>query len=483
MARWLSSISLYPARRKAARSIRSPCFPTVVPKPDRFSPRCHHFLSEMGLSLNKSAGSPPAFTVKPMLPPPGKANNSLYVMFFFSILRNQVRNVTPYSDDDAMNKGQTTTQNFAELSESIASEEKKAKTMEVQIISKENIKPVSPTPLHLRTYKLSVLDQLWPHLYFPFVFFYSNNETATFNNVFPQRSQTLKQSLSETLTRFYPFAGMVTEDLHIECNDQGVYYVETRVSDNLSSFLAKPNDQWIHKLLPFDPNFMESLSETYVVMMQVNFFDCGGIAISICTSHKLIDGHTLVTFLKAWAATARGSSEEAKASSASSGFKNPSRVMAVTSIIWKCATEASRARYGSERSSVLSLLVNLRTRSLPPMPWQSIGNNIWIVVAQIIPNAELKLNSLAVHLRNAVSRISSDFLEKLKGGEGFLKITETVQDLGDVYSDPKADYFIVTSLCNAGLSEADFGWGGLVFWSGECKSRELDRPGHGHIRA
>ncbi|KAK2993756.1 hypothetical protein RJ640_002970 [Escallonia rubra] len=40
---------------------------------------------------------------------------------------------------------------------------------------------------------------------------------------------------------------------------------------------------------------------------------------------------------------------KAKATSASSGFQNPSRVMAVTSLIWKCATEASRARYGSRR--------------------------------------------------------------------------------------------------------------------------------------
>ncbi|KAK2985699.1 hypothetical protein RJ640_011927 [Escallonia rubra] len=245
----------------------------------------------------------------------------------------------------------------------------------------------------------------------------NNNETTTFNNVFPERSQRLKQSLPETLTRFYPFARMVTEDLHIECNDQGVYYVEAQVSDNLSSFLAKAYDQWIHKLLPFDPNSMESLSETYVVMMQVNFFDCGGIAISICPSHKLIDDHILVKFLKAWAATAHGSSEEvypsfvapslfvqnpllpkrssmlfpmdkqgkyvtrrlvfnslglgmlkAKAAFASSGFQNPSRIMAVTSLIWKCATEASKARYGSQRSSVLSLLVNLRARSFPPRP-------------------------------------------------------------------------------------------------------------------
>uniref|UniRef100_A0A6N2KB76 Uncharacterized protein n=1 Tax=Salix viminalis TaxID=40686 RepID=A0A6N2KB76_SALVM len=32
--------------------------------------------------------------------------------------------------------------------------------MEIQIISKEIIKPSAPTPHHLRTYKLSAVDQL-----------------------------------------------------------------------------------------------------------------------------------------------------------------------------------------------------------------------------------------------------------------------------------------------------------------------------------
>lgn len=39
----------------------------------------------------------------------------------------------------------------------------------------------------------------------------------------------------------------------------------------------------------------------FVVMIQVNFFECGGIAIGIYSSHKKIDGHSIMTFLKSWA--------------------------------------------------------------------------------------------------------------------------------------------------------------------------------------
>ncbi|KAJ9542120.1 hypothetical protein OSB04_028626 [Centaurea solstitialis] len=34
------------------------------------------------------------------------------------------------------------------------------KVMEIEIISKESIKPSSPTPHHLKTFELSILDQL-----------------------------------------------------------------------------------------------------------------------------------------------------------------------------------------------------------------------------------------------------------------------------------------------------------------------------------
>ncbi|KAL9431673.1 hypothetical protein AB3S75_026800 [Citrus x aurantiifolia] len=61
--------------------------------------------------------------------------------------------------------------------------------MQLDIISKEIIKPSSPTPLQLKTHKLSLLDQLAPDIYTSFLLFYDDpprvddkTSTSTNNN-------------------------------------------------------------------------------------------------------------------------------------------------------------------------------------------------------------------------------------------------------------------------------------------------------------
>ncbi|CDP12405.1 unnamed protein product [Coffea canephora] len=88
--------------------------------------------------------------------------------------------------------------------------------MEIEIISKEEVKPASPTPLHLTTFKLSLLDQLARHEYFNLVYFFSPmNQSTILNDVISKRRQRLKQSLSRTLVPFYLLAGKVKDNLHI----------------------------------------------------------------------------------------------------------------------------------------------------------------------------------------------------------------------------------------------------------------------------
>ncbi|KAK3034189.1 hypothetical protein RJ639_034329 [Escallonia herrerae] len=52
----------------------------------------------------------------------------------------------------------------------------------------------------------------------------------------------------------------------------------------------------------------------------------------------------------------------------------------------------------------------------------------------------------------------------MKGEKGFLKVSEGLKERGEVYSNPEADYFAVSSVCNASFYEADFGWGKPI-WS------------------
>lgn len=219
--------------------------------------------------------------------------------------------------------------------------------MEVEIISKEKIKPSSPTPSHLRTFKLSLLDQLIPAPYAPVILFYphptvlmkscsSTLSTSTSSDhdhdhhdnadhlhhqvedvvdhddvdatTIMNRVHLLKTSLAEALTAFYPLAGEIKDDgLSIDCNDQGAHFLEARVKySTLDEFLSRPDLLLLHRFLPCDPmNPGGGGLTSTVTNIQVSAFECGGIAIGLCISHKILDGAALCTFLKAWTAIAR----------------------------------------------------------------------------------------------------------------------------------------------------------------------------------
>ena len=66
----------------------------------------------------------------------------------------------------------------------------------------------------------------------------------------------------------------------------------------------------INRLFAFDPSSVEIMSQTYVAMVQITIFSCGGIAIGLSASHKIVDGLSMSTFMSAWAATSRESSEQ-----------------------------------------------------------------------------------------------------------------------------------------------------------------------------
>jgi shikimate O-hydroxycinnamoyltransferase len=85
--------------------------------------------------------------------------------------------------------------------------------------------------------------------------------------------------------------------------------VEAQVNVCLSEFLSQPDLLLLHKFLPCELILKESAAGTYVTNIQVNVFKCGGIAIGVCISHKILDGVALSTFLKSWATIARGAYE------------------------------------------------------------------------------------------------------------------------------------------------------------------------------
>ncbi|XP_044510560.1 stemmadenine O-acetyltransferase-like [Mangifera indica] len=380
--------------------------------------------------------------------------------------------------------------------------------MEVKIISKENIKPSSSTSQHLKIFKLSLLDQFISFPYAPIVLFYPMNGSIS---SIPERLAVLKKSLSETLTRFYPFAGKIKDDLSIECNDEGAYFVETRVECCLAEFLSQPDLMLVHKFLPCDLiNLKKSTAGTYVTNIQVNVFDCGGIAVGLCISHKIVDGAALSTFLKAWTSTARGCERVIypnlaansqlfpandlwlrdtsmvtwgslftkgncitrrfvfdasvittfKNQATSSTVKCPTSVEAVSAFMWKSIMAASNEKNGSPRPSLLTHLVNLRKRMVPPVSDYSTGNLLWIAAAECITNTDkLELHDLAGKVRGAISKFDGDFVKKLTSDEGNVAMVESLKEIAEFGGKNEVDYVGFSSWCKFGFYENDFGWG------------------------
>ena len=172
--------------------------------------------------------------------------------------------------------------------------------MGIDIISRDIIRPSSLPIHHLKPFNLSLLDQFTPTAHVLLILFYSKS---------PQTSSTdhLKNSLSKTLNSFYPFSRRMKDNLFIDYYDEGIPYNEARFHCCLSDFLQHPKMESLSHFLPCCPYSKEPKPmEVAQLAVQVNIFDCGGIGIGLCASHKITDGSTLSAFLSTWAAIAGG---------------------------------------------------------------------------------------------------------------------------------------------------------------------------------
>ncbi|PWA84625.1 transferase, Chloramphenicol acetyltransferase-like domain protein [Artemisia annua] len=383
------------------------------------------------------------------------------------------------------------------------------------------VKPASPTPHHLYTFKLSILDQMIHDVYTPLILFFPNSDKASLNDVITKRSKHLKESLSHILTQFYPIAGEVKDSLQIECNDKGVYYIEARVNQTLEDFLSNPEDEMVRALNPERPKTEESSIGNFMIGIQVNIFNCGGIGLSTSLSHKIFDGHTYCTFMKAWAAAARGCSLETlspsfvayevfpnnpclefsmpatkllttkllstkrflfnstalarlksqpvagSSSSTSLTSHGPTRNEATSAIIWKAAAKAaSNIRpFGPQSPHAFVSSMNLRKRASPPFPNESIGNIVDVAVAICFPESQPDLATLMAQIRESIAKKDSNHIDSMKGEKGHEKINEMLRGLDHLMDVVDLRNFVISSsLLNSGMYEMDFGWGKPIWF-------------------
>ena len=149
-----------------------------------------------------------------------------------------------------------------------------------------------------------MFDQLALRTYIPVLFNYLPSSSST------SYDDELEKSLAETLTKFYPFAGRFAKDIDpfsIDCNDEGVEYVQTKVNaDDLAQFLRgqahNDSESSLIDLLPIK-DVEPSSPSSPLFGVQVNVFNNGGVTIGIQISHIVADAFTMATFVNEWAHT------------------------------------------------------------------------------------------------------------------------------------------------------------------------------------
>ncbi|PON77159.1 Transferase [Parasponia andersonii] len=408
--------------------------------------------------------------------------------------------------------------------------------VKVDILSRELVKPSSPTPTHLKHYKLCLLDQFFPEIHCGILFFYSSPPDCKKNDD-KNYCRILKDSLSETLTDFYPIAGRFKDTSTIDCNDDGACVVEAKLDSNLSDFLtslSQPSEkdnlhQKLGKLNPaFDSETME-LASKCMLIAQLTVFECGGTAICFSLQHRFCDLWSVVVFLKSWSARARCSyGEIAVPSFVGSSFlppqdlpplpplENPienrtmrrlvfeapkisalkeklmsekrsksaeitsvSRVEVVLALVLKSAISAARSIDESAKKSAVFCPVNLRKRTEPPLPENSMGNLIWTLIVETEEEEGEEegneFHALARKMKSKTTSFCSEKVSRLKGEEGVSLVFESVKKQGEVLEvTGDLNLYWCTSWCRFPVYETDFGWGKPVWVSsGILSSKNL----------
>lgn len=379
--------------------------------------------------------------------------------------------------------------------------------IEMEITSSEEIKPSKPTPRHLKTHKLSLLNQFFCVCEYrtPSVLFYSGGGVSVTR---------LRDSLSKTLSLFYPLAGRLAADASaINCTDEGAPFFVARANCSLAAFLGAPNRvELVPLFIPnhaVDPNQM--VSGLVPLILQVSVFDCGGVAIGCQVLHKALDGTSRTHFFRTWAAIAAGRGGDVvapdftaaislfppaqygqerppvqvlrpmegggcvakafgfspasiaalQAKGRSERVPHPTRVESVSGFIWKHLMAAAVIA----GPSVVIHAVDMRPRVRPPLPPSTYGKFTTHAIARYTNplRALPALPHLVAMLHQAISEAKNpQAVSKFQGLSGQEAVRQHKQKLQKVKKENNASAYTFTSW--NGL-DVDFGFG-MPLWIG-----------------
>ncbi|XP_027108874.1 acetyl-CoA-benzylalcohol acetyltransferase-like [Coffea arabica] len=387
-------------------------------------------------------------------------------------------------------------------------------SLKVQIFSRKLIKPSNPTPSHLRSFKLSLFDQLAPPLYVHVLFYYLLDEDHN-RAKNDERFAQMQKSLSWVLSKYYPLAGrFLRDELLIDCADQGVEYFEAQVNGELVEFLQeRPEIELLDKFLTWDPPPSPYLATSPLVAVQINKFECGGVVVGIQISHFIADASSMMTFLKEWANSCTSPTEvykvlspnyndhivsifpartlsgpkprppadypakivtqrflldetmiekimEGAALSCSKCNFHPSRVVVALALIWRALLGVCLAKRGHFRDSIVAIAMNLRGKTALTISEPNYGN-FWtsVIVPLEAKNAKIELQELMILLDNRIKSTSEKLATASPEDISSMLIDSRREIIEKRYLSVGIDVYVCTSWCRFPIQEVDFGWG------------------------
>ncbi|KAL8097450.1 pelargonidin 3-O-(6-caffeoylglucoside) 5-O-(6-O-malonylglucoside) 4'''-malonyltransferase-like [Apium graveolens] len=384
--------------------------------------------------------------------------------------------------------------------------------MKVQILTRELVKPLIPTPPNLSNYKISFTDELAPVVNVPSILYYKANQNIKATSM----CDILKTSVEKALPNFYPFAGRYEKNSRfIDCSDQGVEFITAQADGQLSVILGlgkKLEVKLLDQLVPCDVQKADEITDP-LLHIQVTMFDCGGLALTLCFAHRIGDASTISSFMAGMVAVSRGLSIETfqpsfdvgsfyprkglphwklnwtdnnvtkrlvfdseaiqtlrnKARPAGDiGKSKPSRIQLVNAVILQALVSIDSAKYGHSRAAYFMQTMNLREKASPPIPIQSFGNLFGLATVNLEAGEakDKEYGDYVGMLSDSVKGAVDDYKNMLLQHEDdHRKVIDPFLEANEKLTDPEVNWFIHTSWSRFPYYDADFGWGTPIWAS------------------
>ncbi|KAL8030516.1 hypothetical protein ABFX02_14G290800 [Erythranthe guttata] len=399
--------------------------------------------------------------------------------------------------------------------------------MKVEVESRKMIKPVTATPSELRSYKISIIDELNPSMHVIRILYYPSSDSAAAGKL---SIINLEESLARILPLFYPLAGRYIKEKHmVDCNDEGAEFSVASVDCDLLTVTGGgggggggSSADNLNHLLPLEIGAADEPTDP-ILALRINKFRCGGVAIGVCASHRISDSASLGIFLTALADAAAGREsavikpdfdspvffpsenlppldfgvsrtrdtsvvcerflfdknaistlrDTANPEWRSSAGRPPSRVVVVSTVLTQALLRADRAKNGGvSRASLIAQAINVRERTIPPVSKHAWGT--WVSLSYLEHNAEQTKHSLQPEeYPRFVRKMRETTMQGVKDCPRILSdkqfgrwvLVDSYFDAAKKASSPDFKVIWITDWSKFGEYELDFGFGKPVWVS------------------